>query len=356
MYNSINIAFESQQILSILYALKTINAKFEDIEKIFEIMIPDEKALEVMMKIAIERKDSHRLLSYFDMIINMLNKLPTDEIIIRSLDFLINEECNLHFSFLFLENCIRSSNVTIDENVMRDYLQLIEQQFTNGDENEYPSISDVKLLKEIVTDLPAHLKLLNIEQILPDVKLQRDLYPKLLYFFMTFNISENISENENNLEENISDLELDGNAIVYDLLSHWISSYYISRDLWIDKELKYGDIQSVLNLNDWSYGSLSVLFTFMILEQNGQSFLDNGYYEVFVLFNEEIDIEQAMDNLQNMYDHGLEYKSIENYPGIVAIDLQSWNNSVNPVIEDEQIIEEYDSDSDGESFFLPLQQ
>ena len=73
----------------------------------------------------------------------------------------------------------------------------------------------------------------------------------------------------------------DGDNIVYDILSHWYDSYYITRDLWNtyilnqngDLELTEGIIDedannmvTVFNVSEWESVELKTLLIFLILE------------------------------------------------------------------------------------------
>lgn len=333
--NNENNTYSHKQFVDIIDCMQQNNIDIERIEKVFECMvekdiIPNEQLLNKMLYIVINRGDTFRIISYFDMLVELMSnnidnanmKIKPLSIAVRALELLVGKQNDFISAYFFIDNCIIYGLKIKNKRVLSLYWQCIKNTYINikqWEENE----DIINKLIENAKDLPAQLQNIQILSILN----QHRIIPSSL----------------NELYEDVlmSLLQLtNGDNIVYDILNHWYDSYYITKDLWnID----------TFNVSNWKNVELKTLLIFVILERFGDIMLNQGLNHLNIkLINQDItsNTEEVIDIIKNKlissYGDKMQINSVDD--SMITIDL----NSLSECFEAENATET-ESDSDDES-------
>ena len=106
--------YSHKQFVDIIDSMQQNNIDIEHIENTFECMlehdiIPDEDLLNKMLYIVINRKDTFRIVSYFDMLVELMSNskiIKPLSIAVRALELLIGKQNDFISSYFFIDNCI----------------------------------------------------------------------------------------------------------------------------------------------------------------------------------------------------------------------------------------------------------
>ena len=359
---------------NIIDSMNECQIDIEHIEQVFELMlaqdiIPNEELLNKMLTVVISRGDVFRIVSYFDMLVELMESsedAQPSHIAVKALELLIGKRNDFLSSYFFIDNCIKYGIEFWNRRLLSLYWHCIDcayldvaERIFEGPltmeqwESDTERIEYVMKLIENARDLPAqlqHLKMasiLNKERVIPTTV--HELYSSVLMSLLSIKITD-IDQN-GEAEDAVDDAEdsesvpmVNGDDVVFELLSHWYDSYYITRDLWYqymvnehgemelidgvvsENVLNEKEIVTVFNVADWTHIEIKTLLVFLILERFGDVLVNDGTVFLNVKIGKEMncDMEQfAILKEKLTASYGEELK-LDVHGNIVQIDLQSW--------------------------------